>query len=604
MNGMQGGVWMRLPVLLMCLAVAMPAQSPVAKSPVVTQGKPEMDAMLRAMIAELERARSLRIVSLDLPYYIAYSVDDAEMFSASASLGGLTVSRRVRTRIPKVEVRVGGYAFDNTNHVFSNFYTGARYDSDLPLDDDVMALRHQFWLATDRAYKTALEAIARKRATLRNVTITEKIPDFSQAEPAQVFIPLKRSSVDERVWTTRLRQLSALFGRYPEVTMSGLEVSLTESASYFLSSEGSAYRIPERLAYVAVRATGLAPDGMRVRDGVTYATIEPERMVSEAEMRAGVERVAANVVALTKAPLGESYSGPVLFEPFAAAQLFAEVLGANLSVTRRPISDPSRPVPILLSELEGRFGSRVLPEFLDVMDDPTQKEWRGRALAGHYSIDLEGVIPKPINVIEKGVLKALLTTRQPVKGIELSNGRARLPGNFGAKTAIFSNLLVQASETSSLDALKKRLLEMCSMRGKAYGVIVRSLDYPSSAPRDEIRSHTAAMQSGGSARPVSLPALVYRIYPDGREELVRGLRFRGMTMRSLKDIIAASQEMQAFDFLNSGAPLGLSAGGYVTTCSVVAPGVLFEDLELERREENLEKPPVVPPPPLAAIPRS
>src|SRR5579885_2615108 len=38
------------------------------------------------------------------------------------------------------------------------------------------------WLETDRAYKSALEAISRKRAALKNVAVSEQIDDFAKAE--------------------------------------------------------------------------------------------------------------------------------------------------------------------------------------------------------------------------------------------------------------------------------------------------------------------------------------------------------------------------------------------------------------------------------------
>jgi hypothetical protein len=283
----------------------------------------------------------------------------------------------------------------------------------------------------------------------------------------------------------------------------------------------------------------------------------------------------------------------------AAPQIFAEVLGSNLAVPRRPISDPSRPVPIPLSELEGRVGSRVLPEWMDVVDDPTQTEWRGRPLAGHYRIDVEGVIPQPVNLVEKGILKSYLLTRQPVKGTQGTNGHARLPGNFGSKTAVFSNLFVRAAETVPATELKKKLLEMIQQRNKPYGVIIRKQDYPSAASLEELRRiATAAAQRGGGGRVVSPPVLIYRVYPDGKEELVRGLRYRGLGARAFKDIVAASEDVHVFDFLNNTAPMAMrGAAGYVAPCSVAAPSVLFDEVELERPEEELPKPPIVPPPP-------
>src|SRR6185295_16977486 len=99
-------------------------------------------------------------------------------------------------------------------------------------------------------------------------------------------------------------------------------------------------------------------------------------------------------------------SGPVLFEGMAGAQILGEVLGQNLALTRKPVGDGGRGGGGQPSELEGRIGARVLPESFDVVDDPTQKEFRGRALFGQYEVDREGVPAKPLRLIEKGVLKS------------------------------------------------------------------------------------------------------------------------------------------------------------------------------------------------------
>jgi TldD protein len=288
----------------------------------------------------------------------------------------------------------------------------------------------------------------------------------------------------------------------------------------------------------------------------------------------------------------------VLFEPQAAAQLFAQLLGDNLRLPRKPLAEPGRPVNFLPSELETRIGGRVLPDWMEVIDDPTQTSWQGKPLVGYYPFDLEGVAPRPVSVIEKGMLKSFLSTRQPIKGSTASNGHARLPGAYGTRNAAIGNLFVKASETMPLAELKKKLTDLVKERGKPYGMLVRKLDYPFASGTSDLQTLAqSSAQAGGSVRPVSPPVLVYRVYPDGREELVRGLRFRGVSSRSLRDILAASQENALFDYVNNAAPLAmLGAGGYLSPTSVVAPAVLFDEIELERRQDQLPKPPVVPPP--------
>ena len=128
---------------------------------------------------------------------------------------------------------------------------------------------------------------------------------------------------------------------------------------------------------------------------------------------------------------------------------------------------------------------------------------------------------------------------------------------------------------------------------------MRKMDFPSSASFDEVRRLLSGSQPG-SARPVSLPALAYRIYPDGREELVRGVRFRGLNARSLKDILAAGNDATAFDFLDNQAPFALMGGAnYAANSTLVAPSLLIDDLEMHPLEDELPKLPVVPPPDLS-----
>jgi TldD protein len=563
--------------------------------------KSDDDVILRAMRDELARSRELRVIGGgdDTPYFFNYNLSDTNQFQVAAVLGSAINVSRVHFRSPQIEVRVGSYDFDNTGHIFSGRFTGSRYDTSFPLDDDYMALRDALWLATDASYKTAIESMSRKRAALNAASAqTDKLPDFSRVEPVKNLQKITRRKIDDAAWTARTVKLSSLFAAVPEVMASGVDLQLLDGVTYLLNNEGSELRYDDSLARLFARAEGQAPDGMMIRDAVSFQSNEIDKLPSDAEMRAGLTAVAENIRALVHAPVGESSSGPTLFEPQAAAQLLAQLLGDNLRSPRKPLAEPGRNFNFLPSELDTKIGSRILPDWMDIVDDPTQSTWQGKPLVGFYQWDLEGVPGKPVSVVEKGVLKSFLTTRQPIKGFPTSNGHARLAGSYGARGAAISNLLVKTSQTDSLPALKQKLIDMCKERNKPYGMLVRKLDFPFSAGRSELQALAqSGSQSGGSVRPLSPPLLVYRVYPDGREELVRGLRFRGVSTRSLRDILAASKETALFDYVNNGAPLAmLGIGGLLAPTSVVSPALLFEEIEFEVPQEQLPKLPVVPSP--------
>lgn len=561
------------------------------------------DVILKAMRDELQHSRALDSVHLEKPYFISYSIEDGEAFGAVASLGGLLGSTDVVFRVPRIQVRVGDYQFDNTNYIGSGMNFGSRYDIDrFPIDNSYPVLRRYLWLATDQVYKNAVESLARKRAALKNMSAPgDPLADFARAAPVHVLEELHTVKIDRTAWLARVRSLSAVFTGFPQVVSSNVEMQAVKSVRNLVNSEGAEVRTAEEVIYVRVRALGQAPDGMHLRDATTIHSLDLERYLTEAELSREVRGVAENVAALSRAPLGDTYNGPVLFEGAAGAQLFAELLAKNLVLTRRPVSEPGRPNTAPASEFEGRKEARILPEWIDVVDDPTQKEWHGRRLFGSYRVDLEGVEAQPLTLVQKGVLKNFLLTRQPVTGFTASNGRARLPGAFGANTAGVSNLFVRADKAMPVSDLRKQLIEICKARLQPYGIIVRKLDFPSSGSVDEVRHLMAAnARDGSGSHPFSLPVLIYKVYADGREELIRGVRFRDINARALRDIRAAGNDTNVFDYLENGAPLALvGAGNYVAETSIIAPSVLVDDLEVRKLDDELPKLPLVPSPLLA-----
>jgi TldD protein len=558
-------------------------------------GQTADDPVLRAMRDEAARAAQLRLPTLESPYFTEISLDDGRSVSAAATLGALVRSAENRYRLPRVQVRVGSYEFDNGNYAGSAFPFAGRYDvGGFPLDDAYAAMRRVFWLALDQTYKSSVEAIARKRAALKSVTVPDQLPDFHRAEPFRLVEPIRLAGVDRSAWEARVKALSAIFHGFPAALASGVEFEDIQNVHYLVNSEGTEIRVLERVAYVRARARAQAGDGMFLHDAVSFYAKDGAELIGDPAIPRAIAHLAEALTALAQAPMGETYSGPVLIEGSAAPQFFAQVLGKNLSLFRRPVVEPGRTPAFPANDLEGRIGSRILPEWMDVVDDPTQAEWRGRKLFGHYRADMEGVPPEPLSIVEKGVLKNFPLTRQPQRGSTKSNGRARLPGPFGNYVAGFGNLFVQARETVPAGELRRKLLEMVAARGKPYGLIIRKLDFPASSSFDELRRTLGA---AGRGAPVSAPVLAYRVYPDGREELVRGLRFRTVSVRTLRDIQAAADDAHALDFLDNGAPLALlGAGGYVAECTVVSPSVLIDDVDLERIEGELPKRPVTPPP--------
>ena len=543
----------------------------------------QSDAVLDALKAEMARTLTLSLGQLDKPYYVAYAVDDARVWTTTATLGAIITSNATSFRVPQVRLRVGDYKFDNSNFAGGGG-GGARYDlGAFPLEDDVTTIRRYFWLATDSAYKGALQTIARKRSALRSVTVNEQLPDFTRAPAFNLFRTRRPLMFDHAIWEARVRKASAVFSAFPTLRTSLVEMTVIDATHRFVNSEGTQIRLPQELGSIQIRASAQAADGMIVRDFQSLYAAEVSKMNSEAELMAAAKLIGENVVKIAAAPVGENYSGPVLFEGAAAPQLLAMVLGRNLHIARKPVGGGAQTTA---TELEGRRGVRIMPDFFNVVDDPTAP------YMGATEADDEGTPTVKVSMIEKGILKDFLRTRTPVRGYGDSNGHAMLPG-----LATPSNLIVTATEKTSLAEMKKKMMDLIQQRGMEFGIVIRKLDLPSSAPLDEARRQLAASGAAGSAQPIPIPLYVFKLFADGHEQMIRGVRLRGVNARSLKDILLAGDDNVVFNYMENGAAYALlSGGGNSTEVTVVSPSLLIDDLELTKMDDELPKLPIAPSP--------
>jgi hypothetical protein len=303
-----------------------------------------------------------------------------------------------------------------------------------------------------------------------------------------------------------------------------------------------------------------------------------------------ISRVSAELSVARKAPLAEDYAGPILFEGIAAAQLVRVLLSEEFSGTPAPKLDRPGVRSSGESELVGKVGQRILPAGFNVVDDPTQRAIGKRPLAGTIRFDGEGIPTQKVSLVEDGVFKRFLMSRAPRKGFEHSNGHAAATPYTGLRAHPMN--LIFTSKKSVPDAeLRKRALAAAKEQGLKYVLVVDELDF-----------HASQEDAGASfalEAPVPKPAVLKRMYLDGHEELVRGATFGGVPLRSLKDLLGVGTAPAIYDYYGSGmtgrfAQLADVGQGFMAT--IVAPSLLFRDLDVKKPTGPHAKPPVAPRP--------
>jgi hypothetical protein len=545
-------------------------------------GETPDDAVGRAMRDELARSTAqLQLENLEKPYFMAYRVVERWSQATSASFGSTLNENENHSRAITIEVRVGSAALDNTN--FQSGFNGSfgTVSVQLPLDDNVTELRRQIWLATDRAYKSAGEALAKKKAVLQNKTRTDETPDFSAQDPAHTSDIRAGGAIDLDQARALARALSAVFRETPAVATSFANVGGTRERTRYVNSEGATFDREAGLVSLIVAAGTQAPDGFPLDDHLMINRRRWEELPAKDELLAAARELGSRLTSLRDAPLIEQYNGPVLFEGQAAAEIFAQVFAPNLSARKRPVVEGSAGGGAENPFLD-KIGARVLADFLSLTDDATLGQLGADELLGGARVDDEGVPTRAVNLVEKGRLKTLLVGRSPVRGVAQSTGSVQ--GSGPGPT----NLIMTAAEGRDAAALKAELLSLAQQRGRDYGVIIRRVGNP--------QLHVVNMLGGGPTMisagsregvRVDQATLAYKVFPDGHEELVRNVEIAGMTAATFKEILAAGAEPRVITL-----PFRNTSIGNALIVSIALPDLLFEEITLKTPSGEIPRPPV------------
>ncbi len=577
------------------------------------------DHTLQAMRDEMGRAKTrleLKIPNIDQPvrpYYIEYRLLDFEVREVVAEYGTLLSSTQTRNRFMNVEARVGSYKLDSSNFISDDGFRGfIGPNGEVGIDRDYDSLRQDLWIATDQAFKEAVETYSRKQAYLSSLARQSEIDDFAKAEPVHLIDPLQAPDWTSRNWDQEARETSATLRAFSEIHESRVTYYIVYATEYLLTSEGTEIRKNRHFAAIEAGMSTFADDGVPLNHFYAKYASRPADLPSVETVRKGLNVAGTELMALRAAPPAQDYTGPVLFEARAAAPMLAQVLGPAVNGARPPISFSPVMEQLLgnlggKSDWVGRLGARVLPSGVSVVDDPGARDFNGAPLIGGYAVDDEGVRAEKATLVESGNLKNELMSRRPGPDSNQSNGHGRAAFLNDAKPTM-SNLFFSSAETLSAAELKKKFLDTCRAEKMTYCLVVREMDNPTlSLLHQEDFSELLASYGGGAGTGDRLPLVVYRIYPEnGREEMIRGSRIIGLNSRALRNLAGIGNDSFAFNYMqsqdNGFAGTALGAFGSARSglpASVVAPSLLFEELEVRGARGEAKRLPLLPPPPMS-----
>ncbi len=577
------------------------------------------DHTLQAMRDEMTRAKTrleLKIPNIEQPvrpYFVQYRLLDLEVREVVAEFGTLLSSTHTRNRFMDVDARVGSYKLDSSNFVSDEGFRGfIGPTGEVGVDRDYDSLRQDLWIATDQAFKEAVETYSRKQAYLSSLARQSDIDDFAKGEPVQLVEALETPDWTSRNWDQEARETSATLRAFSEIHESRVTYYLVYATEYLLTSEGTEIRQNRHFAAIEAGVSTFANDGVPLNDFyATYAT-RPADLPGVETVRKGLNVAGTELMTLRAAPPAQDYTGPVLFEARAAAPMLAQVLGPAVNGARPPISFSPVMEQMLgnlggKSDWVGRLGARVLPAGVSLVDDPSARDFRGTPLIGSYAVDNEGVRAQKVTLVDSGNLKNELMSRRPGPDFNESNGHGRAAFLNDAKPTM-SNLFFSSAQTLSAADLKKKFLDSCRAEKLNYCLVVREMDNPVlSLLHQEDFSELLASYGGGAGNGDRLPLVVYRVYPEtGREEMIRGSRIIGLNTRALRNLAGIGNDNFVYNYMQSqnngfaGTALGAFGSAQVgLPAAVVAPSLLFDELEMRGARGEAKRLPLMPPPPMS-----
>ncbi|MCL2414987.1 MAG: metallopeptidase TldD-related protein [Bacteroidales bacterium] len=528
------------------------------------QIKANNDALIfTAMQQELNRSmEGLQLPNMPAPFFINYIIVEGETIDITANLGTIVNSNhRPKVRSSNVRIMTESPELTHDARFLNQGAIGA-----VALENDVNQIRRNLWLSTNNEYKRGLAALSTKRNILRRMNLPEaekELKDFSL--PTQVrkrietrnFVPFQQEALNEQ-----MRTLSAIFREFPRIHSSNVLLQARQNVFYIVNSQGSEIRQPLSNVVIRLRAEVRADDGTNYIDQRFIVAENINTLPSSAELERIVREFAGNLQDLADAPLvAEFYSGPVLFEGDAAADIFLDnlITPGGVLFSRRPIVagnvtfTPNRPI-----------GRKVVDTRLTVINHTQMTSHRGIPLVGAYAVDADGVVPAARQVlVERGLLRQILNTSVPNQQASSSHGNFRLgPNAAQITTQIMPSVLeVTSSQALSPSRLRQQLIRTARNEGLDYAYIVRQL---SGTPR------------------------IYRVdVRTGQETLMRSPDIEQINVRRLMRFDAVSnQEFVANRMFGARAADG--SRGPAFPVSIICPaGILLNDVEIRRSTANM-----------------
>jgi predicted Zn-dependent protease len=339
---------------------------------------------------------------------------------------------------------------------------------------------------------------------------------------------------------------------HPKIRMANAMLNAVKENQFYINSEGSQVFTSDVRYSLYLTVSTVDKKNYIIPHGCRFLIKDFSKLPDYDQLMESGERLIKEVLEIAQAPVQGNGAFPAILDPENHGVLWHEVIGHALEGHRMQ-EDEWGEVTTLFRD---SIGKQVAPTFLSLYDDPTDS-----SMWGHYLYDAEGVPAQKVTLIDNGILKGYLHSRESAGFFETSsNGHARNEGNSDPVPRM-SNIKIVSGNAVPFGELKEHMMKLCRDKGKEYGLVLRESHGGLTIPEESFYK--------------TVPTHVFRIYADGREERVRGIYVVGTPHQTLQNIVQTSDEYGTFD-----GYCGAESGSVPS--AEKAPDALVSSLEINR----------------------
>ncbi|MDO5572143.1 MAG: metallopeptidase TldD-related protein [Bacteroidales bacterium] len=525
----------------------------------------EEDEKLISVIKD-EMQRNMDVLSKqEIPaYYLSIRITQAKTIDIRCKSGAKISQNKQNDLNFCITMRVGSKEKDNT-HVD---YMNKTFFNVLPIEFNEEAIRTTLWQTIDNLYKTAKTSYQQMQTNLATRSIElEKANDFTDEEVS--FYYEKPNGFDLKTYNIQpvenlISKINVIVEANDDVIDNALNCSLRDEREIFIDTEGSQVCQNHQFFQLISSIYALCDDGMIVNQYRSFCSPDLNKLPDENEVDKQIKEMSENISKTKRAPIADSYNGPIILSGQAAGVFFHEFLGHRIEATRMRSSNDGQ-------TFKKKLGQEVLSDKISVVFDPNIKDFNGKPLIGGYVYDNEGVKGQRVEVIKDGILKGFLTNRTPIEGFPKSNGHGR--GFYRSSTvARQSNMFISSPNAKSAKELREDFINLLKKENKEYGYLIKEI------------SGGVTQTSAYSTNSFNInPLLTYKIYADGRQdEIVRGLNIIGTPLNAMSKISSCGNDYEIFNGI-----CGAETGSVLV--SSVSPSIIVSSMETQKSVNQNKK---------------